>query len=170
MMVNAFLRNNKAVAGVLTIIRLYLGYFWLTSGIGKITGGFEVNGFLQGAIGKATGDHPAVQTWWATFLEQVALPNHELFATLVMWGEVLVGIGLILGLFTNLAALGGITMNFSFLLSGTTSTNPQMVILTIFLLVAGTNAGRYGLDRWVMPYVRKQRKNRKGHKKLAPAA
>jgi len=166
MMVNAFLRNNTAVAGVLTIIRLYLGYFWLTSGIGKITGGFEVNGFLQGAIGKATGDHTAVQTWWATFLEQVALPNHELFSTLVMWGEVLVGIGLILGLFTNLAALGGITMNFSFLLSGTTSTNPQMVILTIFLLVAGANAGRYGLDRWVMPYVRKQYKSRKEVKEV----
>lgn len=166
-MINDLLRNNKVAAGVLTFVRLYLGYVWLTSGIGKLTGGFEVQGFLQGAIGKAEGAHPAVQSWWAVFLEQVALPNHELFAFLVMWGEVLVGLALILGLFTNLAALGGIMMNFSFLLSGTTSTNPQMAILTIFLLVAGANAGRYGLDRWVLPYLMKKTEQKRHKRVLA---
>jgi thiosulfate dehydrogenase (quinone) large subunit len=155
-MLNEMLRNNKVVAAILTVFRVYLGYAWLTSGIGKVTGGFEVSGFLNGAIGKAEGAHPAVQGWWAVFLEQFALPNHELFAFLVMWGEVLVGLALILGLFTNLAAFGGILMNFAFLFSGTTSTNPQMVLLTIFLLVAGANAGRYGLDRWVLPILQKR--------------
>ncbi|MFC7063381.1 DoxX family protein [Halobacillus seohaensis] len=158
---NQWLRNNDKVAMVLAIIRIYLGYTWLTAGIGKVTGGFDTSGFLQGAIGNAQGAHPAVQPWWATFLETVALPNHELFTFLVMWGEVLVGIALILGLFTNFAALAGIMMNFAFLLSGTTSTNPQMVILTIFLIVAGANAGKYGLDRWVMPYLKQQTPMRK---------
>ncbi|WP_281975122.1 DoxX family protein [Halobacillus litoralis] len=154
-MINQMLRNNKVVAAILTVFRVYLGYAWLTSGIGKLTGGFEINGFLNGAISKADGAHPAVQGWWAVFLEQFALPNHELFAFLVMWGEVIAGTALILGLFTNLAAFSGILMNFAFLFSGTTSTNPQMVLLTIFLLVAGTNAGRYGLDRWVLPLLQK---------------
>ncbi|MGP4068304.1 DoxX family protein [Halobacillus sp. B29] len=152
-MINQWIRNNEKAALILTVIRFYLGYTWLTSGLGKVTGGFEVNGFLMGAIGKAEGAHPAVQGWWALFLEQIALPNHELFAFLVMWGEVFAGIALILGLFTNIAALGGILMNFAFLFSGTTSTNPQMVILTVFLLVAGANAGKYGLDRWVLPHL-----------------
>ncbi|RDY66214.1 DoxX family protein [Halobacillus trueperi] len=155
-MLNELLRNNKVVAMILTVFRVYLGYAWLTAGIGKITGGFEVSGFLNGAIAKAEGAHPAVQGWWAAFLEQFALPNHEFFAFIVMWGEVLVGIALILGLFTNVAAFGGILMNFAFLFSGTVSTNPQMVLLTIFLLIAGANAGRYGLDRWVMPMLKKQ--------------
>ncbi|MCA1012613.1 DoxX family protein [Halobacillus halophilus] len=152
-MINQWIRNNEKAALILTVIRVYLGYTWLTSGLGKVTGGFEVNGFLMGAIGKAEGAHPAVQGWWAIFLEQFALPNHELFAFLVMWGEVFAGIALILGLFTNIAALGGILMNFAFLFSGTTSTNPQMVLLTVFLLVAGANAGKYGLDRWVLPHL-----------------
>lgn len=154
-MLNEMLRTNKIVAAILTVFRIYLGYAWLTSGLGKVTGGFEITGFLNGAIGKAEGAHPAVQGWWAMFLEQFALPNHELFAFLVMWGEVFVGIALILGLFTNIAALGGILMNFAFLFSGTTSTNPQMVLLTIFLLVAGANAGRYGLDRYILPLLQK---------------
>jgi thiosulfate dehydrogenase [quinone] large subunit len=48
----------------------------------------------------------------------------------------------------------GIVMNFAFLLSGTTSTNPQMLILALLLIAAGANARRIGLDRWVLPYLR----------------
>ena len=77
-----------------------------------------------------------------------------MFSFMVAWGEVLVGIALILGIFTSFAALMGITMNFAFLFSGTVSTNAQMVILTLFVLIAGYNAGRYGLDRWVIPFIK----------------
>lgn len=153
-MIMEFIRNNKIVAGVLAIIRVYLGYAWLTAGWGKVVGGFDASGFIQGAIANAGGDHPAVQGWWAGFLKAVALPNAEMFSFMVAWGEVLVGIALILGIFTSFAALMGITMNFAFLFSGTVSTNAQMVILTLFVLIAGYNAGRYGLDRWVIPFIK----------------
>ncbi|MBN8234235.1 DoxX family protein [Halobacillus kuroshimensis] len=155
-MLNNFLRTNKIAAAVLAVIRVYIGVTWLKAGIGKLTGGFEVQGFLQGAISQAAGEHPAVQGWWAAFLEGFALPNHTLFAQLVMWGEILAGIALILGLFTTAAAFGGILMNFAFLFSGTVSTNPQMVILTVFILAAGINAGRYGLDHWIVPFMQKR--------------
>ncbi|MFZ7945893.1 DoxX family protein [Neobacillus sp. 19] len=165
------LRKNKIVAGVLAIIRVYIGYQFLHAGYGKITsGGFDASGFLKGAIASSTGDHPAVQGWWATFLEQVALPNADLFSILVQWGEVLVGIALILGLLTNFATLMGLVMNFSFLFSGTVSTNGQMILLAFFVLVAGANAGRFGLDRYAMPYVRKQFAARGHHKEGTNAA
>lgn len=165
-----FIRENKVVAGILAVIRIYIGYAWITAGIGKISsGGFDASGFIQGAIASAGGDHPAVQSWWATFLETVALPNAEMFSFMVMWGEVLVGFALILGLFTNFAALMGMTMNFAFLFSGTVSTNAQMVLLTMFLVVTGYNAGRFGLDRWVIPFLRNHTPNRKQNKKVAVA-
>lgn len=150
-----WLRESKVSSGLLVLIRIYLGLQFLQAGWGKVTGGFDSSGFLQGAIAKASGDHPAVQGWWASFLEGFALPNAGLFNFLVAWGELLVGIALILGIFTTFSALMGITMNFAFLFSGTVSTNAQMVLLTIFVLVAGANAGRYGLDRWVLPFIRK---------------
>lgn len=154
-MIMDFIRNNRVVAGILTVLRIYIGYTWFMGGLGKVTGGsFDASGFIQGAIAQAGGDHPAVQGWWAAFLESVALPNASMFSFLVMWGEVLVGLALILGIFTNFAALMGVTMNFAFLFSGTVSTNAQMVLMTVFLIVAGFNAGRYGLDRWVVPFLR----------------
>lgn len=150
------LRTNKIVAGILAIIRIYIGYQFIHAGYEKLTGGgFDASGFLKGAIASSTGDHPAVQGWWAAFLEQIALPNAELFSFLVQWGEVLVGIALILGLLTNFATLMGMIMNFSFLFSGTVSTNGQMILLSFFVLVAGANAGKFGLDHYALPYIRK---------------
>ncbi|MFC4023444.1 DoxX family protein [Oceanobacillus longus] len=150
-----FIRNNKVVAGILTILRVYIGYTWLMGGLGKVTsGGFDASGFIQGAVANSAGEGATVQAWWGTFLNTVAVPNAGLFSFVVMWGEVLVGAALILGIFTNFAALMGITMNFAFLFSGTVSTNAQMVVITVFLIVAGFNAGRYGLDRWVLPFLK----------------
>jgi len=151
----SFLRNNKIAAGILLFLRVYIGYQWVVSGYGKIMSGqFDASGYLQGAVAAAGGENPTVQAWWGAFLETVALPNASLFSTLVMWGELLVGIALILGIFTSFSALMGITMNFAFLFSGTVSTNAQMVLITVFIIVAGANAGKYGLDRWVIPFLK----------------
>ncbi|MEK4670218.1 DoxX family protein [Niallia sp. FSL R7-0271] len=160
------LRKNNIAAGILAVFRIYLGYQFIHAGYGKIVGGsFDASGFLQGAIASSTGDHPAVQGWWAAFLENVALPNAGLFTFLVQWGELLVGIALILGLFTNFAAIMGMMMNFSFLFSGTVSTNAQMILLAIFVVVAGANAGKFGLDKYTMPYLKNVLTNKTNKRK-----
>lgn len=151
---NQWLRENKVAMWILTVLRVYIGYDWMTHGWSKLTGGFQAGGFLTGALEKATGDHPAVQAWWATFLEKFAIPNAGLFDFVIPLGEFLVGLGLILGCFTTLAALMAMVMNFAFLFSGTVSTNAQLVLLEIFIVVAGANAGKIGLDHWVLPYLR----------------
>ncbi|MBU8909089.1 DoxX family protein, partial [Desertibacillus haloalkaliphilus] len=101
-----------------------------------------------------------------SFLEGIAIPNADLFSFMVAWGEVLVGLGLILGVFTSAAAFFGVVMNMSFLFAGTISSNPWMILISMFILAAGANAGRYGGDRWVLPYLKsvvfKNRNNEKG--------
>lgn len=153
-MVIQFLRENKAVSFVLAVIRVYLGYTWLMAGIGKLQGkGFDATGYLQGAIEKSKGAQPAVQSWWASFLQDFAIPNVDLFNTLVTWGEVLVGIGLIVGCLTKTAVFFGLVMNFSYMFSGSIGVNPEMVILSMFVLVSGMNAGKFGIDGFVIPKV-----------------
>jgi thiosulfate dehydrogenase (quinone) large subunit len=155
-MVMDFLRNNKVAAGILTVLRLYLGWSWLTAGWGKVTGDpFNAGGYLNGAVNNPVmSQGEVVYPTYLAFLEKFAIPNAELFSFMVAWGEVLVGLGLILGVLTTWAAFFGIVMNFAFMFAGTISTNPWMVLITIFILAAGYNAGRFGGDRWVMPYLK----------------
>ncbi|MBB6446981.1 DoxX family protein [Bacillus benzoevorans] len=151
-----FLKENRYVTPLLTVLRLYLGWEWMNAGWGKITSGkFDASGFLFGALKNMSGEHPAVQPWWGNFLKEVAIPYIDVFNAIVPWGEFLVGIGLILGIFTSFSILMGLTMNFAYMLSGTTSTNPQMVLLGMFILAAGINAEKIGLDHWIIPLLGK---------------
>lgn len=155
--VSRWLFSKTSSAWLWLIIRLYLGYSWLTAGIGKITNpawtgadaGVAIKGFMQGALALVEEGH--VPTWYAWFLETLVIPNSVLFSYVVAWGEVLVGLGLIVGLLTGIAAFFGALMNLSFLFAGTVSTNPFMLLLAIFLIMAWKVAGWYGLDRWALP-------------------
>ncbi|MGD6781633.1 DoxX family protein [Sutcliffiella horikoshii] len=154
-----WLRGPK-MAILWTILRVWLGVQWLKAGLPKI-GTFDAEGFLHGAIAKAEGAHPAVQGWYAAFLENVALPNVGLINILIPWGEVLVGIALILGLATIPALIGAAFMNLNFLLAGTVSTNPILYTAAILLIAAGTAATFYGLDRFAIRYIKEKMDERK---------
>ncbi|EKN62980.1 DoxX family protein [Schinkia azotoformans] len=163
-MINKWLRESNISAGILTIIRLYWGYAFFTAGLGKLTGGFDASGFLKGAIANPVATHgEVVYGWYNSFLEGVALPNIGLFNVLVPWGETLVGLGLMLGCLTTAAAFFGMLMNFSFLLAGTVSHNPTDILMGVIIAAAGYNAGKFGLDRFVLPFLRKMF-NKEGHK------
>ncbi|WP_071460888.1 DoxX family protein [Bacillus massilinigeriensis] len=156
-MVANFLRESKVAAGILLVIRLFLGYSWLTAGYGKLTGGFDASGYLKGAIANPVKgpDGSVVYGWYVSFLEKFALPNVDIFNSIVPLGEFLVGLGLILGCLTTAAMFFGLVMNFAFFLAGTVSHNPTDLFLGAIVLFAGYNAGRFGLDYWVIPYLRK---------------
>jgi thiosulfate dehydrogenase (quinone) large subunit len=159
-MFNKFLRENKISAAILTVIRLYLGYSWFTAGFHKITDGFDASGYLGNAVANPVKgpDGSMVYGWYVEFLNNFAVPNIDLFNFLVPWGETLIGLGLLLGCFTTAAMFFGLVMNFSFFLAGTVSHNPTDIFLGFIILTAGYNAGRYGLDRWVIPFIRKTTK------------
>src|ERR1700736_1719894 len=85
-----FLFADTRMAWLWLIVRLYVGYQWITAGVEKLTGysidfgsfgkstgaawvfnaqqGAAMKGFAMGAIAKATGPYPAVQGWYADFL------------------------------------------------------------------------------------------------------
>ena len=146
-------------AWIWLLLRLYAGYQWLNAGIGKIgapawTGenaGAAVAGFVNGALQKTGGAHPDVQAWYAVFLERLVLPNPGFWGHLVAYGEALVGLALILGVFTGIAAFFGAFMNMNYLLSGTVSTNPILLAIAVMLILAWKTAGWWGLDRWILP-------------------
>ena len=167
-MFNKFLRENKIAAVILTVLRLYLGYSWITAGIGKLTGGgFDASGYIKGAIANPVKgpDGAVVFGWYVDFLKHIALPNVDIFNVVVPVGETLIGLGLILGCLTTAAAFFALVMNFTYFLAGTVSHNPRDIFLGFIILAAGYNAGRIGLDRWVVPFFEKMTKKETGNVK-----
>lgn len=141
------------------LIRLYAGYEWIHAGWGKLTNpawvgsksGTALTGFVQGALSKTSGAHPDVQSWYAWFLNHLVLPNTSFWSYLVSFGEFLVGVALLVGLFVGIAAFFGLFMNANYLLAGAVSLNPILLLMAMSLILAWRTAGWLGLDRWVLP-------------------
>ena len=91
------------------------------------------------------------------------------FGYVIVFGELAVGVGLILGAFVGLAAAGGLLMNMAFLLAVTTNTNPVLVILGMLLILAWKNAGYIGLDYFLLPRLRTPWKQTAKLPAVAPA-
>lgn len=156
-----FLFMDSRIAGLWLIARVYIGWQWLEAGWGKFNSpawwgdesGAALNGFIQGALSKTAGAHPDVQGWYAWFLEHAVSSHVSLWSHVITGGEILVGIGLILGAFTGIAAFFGLFMNLNFLLAGTVSTNPILFSLALLVLLGWRIAGYYGIDYWLLPRV-----------------
>ena len=151
--------GNVRWAWIWLILRLYAGYEWLNAASDKWqspawTGpkaGTAISGFAQGALQQTGGAHPNVQGWYAWFLQHAVLTAPVFWSYLITVGETLVGIALVVGIFTGIAALFGAFMNYNYLLSGAVSSNPILLLIALFLVLAWKTAGWWGLDRWVLP-------------------
>ena len=150
--------NDTRYAWIWLIVRLYVGYEWFHEGLNKVSspvwGGAKAGTVLvpwiHGALAKTQGAHPDVQGWYAAFLEHVVLPNAAFWSVAVSYGELFVGLGLILGMFTGIAAFFGTVMNGSYLLAGTVSINPILFALASLLVLAWKTAGYWGIDRFLL--------------------
>jgi thiosulfate dehydrogenase (quinone) large subunit len=92
--------------------------------------------------------------FYRPFLEQVVLPNAGLFASLVTWGELLVGVSLVLGLLTRLSAAAAlvITLNYMFAKGAwlwTPSSNDAAFAIISLALLIGAAGRTLGLDAFV---------------------
>lgn len=149
---------HKVSEYVLLFLRVYLGVGWFTSGLGKVMGGgFDASGFLQNAVQNPVvgPDGNPVYPWYTFLVENVFLSMTPAINVMIPWGELFVGLGLIVGGFTAYAAFFGLLMNFSFLFAGTVSVNPLYILIGVVILAAGYKAGILGLDRFIRPAMDK---------------
>lgn len=151
--------NDTRSAALWLGVRVYIGFMWLSSGWGKLTGegwmdgGASLQGYWERAVAIPEGGRPAITYGWYRDFLQFMLDQgwHSWFAKIVVFGEVLVGIGLIVGALVGITAFFGTVLNFNFMLAGTVSTNPVMFGLTVFLILAWKVAGYIGVDRVLLP-------------------
>lgn len=155
--------SDTRAAWLWLVVRVWLGWEWLQAGLHKVTdpgwvqGGEALRGYWQSAI-EASGpdvERPRIAFgWYLSFIEGLYNANtHTWFAPLVAWGEVLVGIALIVGAFVGISAFFGAFMNFNFLMAGTASTNGLLFLLAVLLMMAWKVAGYIGLDYYLLSWL-----------------
>ena len=144
---NEFNRKKLTHLWPITLLRVYTGVFFAYHGFGKLQRG----GFADGLEGFVSGRLESSFGIIRPFLESVVLPNKAVFGIMVSWGELLIGIALIVGLATRYASIAGAIMLAAFwftkgqgFLEGQ---NHDAIWCMIFIVLATVHAGRiHSLD------------------------
>jgi thiosulfate dehydrogenase [quinone] large subunit len=137
--------------GALVLLRVYLGVIFLVAALPKLQQDFTPGliGFVQQvALQQA-------HQFYRPFLEQVVLPNASVFAGLVTWAELLVGVTLILGLLTRFSAAVAVvlTLNYMFAKGAwfwTPSSNDAAFVAIGLALLIGAAGRTLGLDSFLV--------------------
>ncbi len=134
----------------LVLLRVYLGVIFLVAAWPKLRGDFtpELTGFLQ-KVALENG-HP----FYREFVQRVLLPNASLFATVVTWGELLVGLTLLLGLITRFSAGVALVLTVNYMLAKgawlwTPSSNDAAFAIISLALLIGAAGRTFGVDAFL---------------------
>ena len=151
-----FLFSDTRMAVVWLIVRLYVGYSWLDAGLHKILDSGAATNYIYDGKGilafwnnivrvPAAPAKPPITYDWYRGLIQFLIDSHAevVMGKVIAFGETAVGLGLIFGAF----------MNLNFMLAGSSSTNPVLLLLGFLLVLAWKTAGYIGLDRFLLPIL-----------------
>ena len=140
----------------MTWVRIVAGAVWLNGGIEKLLNPEFPTQFADSLA--AGGFVSQAPPFFRGFMEGTVVPNAELFAQVVRVSELALGIALILGLLTNLAAVGSIVLSAMVLLSqggvglGTGLGAPEFVTINVLvallslLIILSPAAKTFSLD------------------------
>lgn len=134
-------------------IRIWLGLQWLDAGQHKLDNpawtqtGLALKGYWTNAVSTESARPPIAYDWYRSFIQYLLdIEAYTWFAKLVTYGEILVGIGLIVGAVVGLSAFFGAFMNFNYMMAGSASTNPVLFIVALGLIAAWRVSGLLGVD------------------------
>lgn len=151
--------NDVRFSWVWLIVRVYLGWQYLAAGWDKLQSPSWMDGgaALRSVWERATQADPAAAasySWYSDVLRYLLdSGSYTWVAKLTAIGETLLGIALILGLATGIAAFLGSFLSLNELLVGSGLVNPVLIALAIALMLGWKTAGWIGLDRWLLPML-----------------
>lgn len=150
--------SNTKLAWIWLIVRVYVGYQWFEASLHKLSDpawmstGEAIKGYWLHAVSipEAPARPPIYYDWYRSFIQLLLDSGSEVwFGKLIAVGELLVGIALIIGLFVGVSAFLGGLMNMNFLLAGSLSSGPVLLVLEILLVIAWKTAGHLGVNYFV---------------------
>jgi len=141
----------------LALFRIVFGVLYLDMALQKAPwkGYGWLRGFIEQEIANPT------FPWMAAFLRNVVLANFGLFGMLTFVTELALGVGLLLGLFTRLAGIGGFLWQANIALQAFNVPGEWYwiwVLLTLpqFCFAFGEAGRVLGVDRWLAPALHRR--------------
>ena len=157
-----FLTSDWRAGLIWLPLRIWVGLQWLQAGEHKVgdpawvSTGAALKGYWAGAVAiPAAPARPAIAVdWYRSFLQLLLdTQSYTWFAKLVAYGEVLVGIALIVGAFTGIAAVFGGLMNWNYIMAGSASTNGLLFLCEVGLILAWKVSGYVGADFFLLRWI-----------------
>ncbi|MFF2017066.1 DoxX family membrane protein [Paenibacillus sp. NPDC058177] len=144
-------KGAQKIAGwILSVIRVLFGWMWLRSGYDKLSGGFGVESLIP--VIAANHDSPE---WYKAFFSHVVSPFSGVFDVVIPWGEILIGIGLIAGLFIVPALIMSVFVNANYILADMIFTYPTDILMATILLTGKRLTSYVSVERWLYAKWRK---------------
>jgi thiosulfate dehydrogenase [quinone] large subunit len=149
-----WLQQSKASALVWTAMRVWLGVMWIQAGVAKLWGAENPAFMHNGGAGVAgfASHGVAAYSWWASFLHSFVVPNAGWIGVVVAVSEFAVGICLVLGFLTPLAALVSLALLFTYVMSGTASVCAFYALFAIVILAMWRTSSWIGADGFISGY------------------
>ena len=162
------------------ILRMFLGAMWLIEGITKVVNGWLKPGNIfivpvdaaSAASGAAAADATAAATAaaspavnpvpllaqplgiYAWLVDNLVSKAPFFFQALIVLAEIAIGLALVGGLFTFIAAVASIGLSLMFIIGAMAGREVLWYIAASLVMLGG--AGRvFGLDHWVMPRLQR---------------
>jgi thiosulfate dehydrogenase (quinone) large subunit len=160
----------------MVLVRVLIGAVWLNGGVEKVlnpefprqfAASLEAGGFVSQA-----------PPFFQDFMKGYVVPNAELFAQLMRASELTLGLALVFGLLTNLAAIGSVLLSAVILLSqggvrlGTGLGSPEFLTINVIValisivILLSPNAKNVSVDSrlaerspWLSPLLINRRQN-----------
>jgi thiosulfate dehydrogenase [quinone] large subunit len=149
-----WLKQSRIMAVAWTAMRVWLGIMWIQAGWDKLFGA-ENPYFLHnngaGVAGFAAHGTPAY-SWWGSFLHSFVVPNAGWIGILIAVAEFAIGVALVAGLFTRIAALGSLALLFTYVMSGTASVCAWYALFAIVILTMWRTSSWIGIDGLIARY------------------
>jgi thiosulfate dehydrogenase [quinone] large subunit len=156
----ALFNKTGWISVVWLVVRVWLGFQWLISGWNKLQDskwmdGTSLLGFWNSSVTQSGQPQSSLAyDWYASFLKGLGESGSQTWiAPIVAYAEFLLGICLIVGLFTGIVGLLLALMSFSVMLAGFAGVHPVYFALALVLVMAWKNAGWWGLDRFMLPII-----------------
>src|ERR1700733_4580795 len=155
-----WLRESKIASVAWLAVRVWVGIMWIQAGVAKVWGA-ENPAFLHnngaGVAGFA-GHGAAAYSWWGSVMHSFVVPNASWIAVIVAFGELAIGLGLVVGLLTRTAAIASLLLLFPFVMAGTASVCAFYALCAIIVLATWRTSTWIGVDGLIAGW--RQRRNR----------